>query len=129
MVYTLVIREHSSKSVVSNMRLYYAQYKHTKFRRRSCLGINQLNSPLTLFVFWFSNTFCSKFCFNFSHGLLKYCILVGHVLVKELHYFFETALIDQLSFGYFLWNSCHLLLFLLIGEQCLTWKFHFVITS
>ena len=31
LIYTLVIREHRSGSVVSDMALYYAQYKHTKF--------------------------------------------------------------------------------------------------
>ena len=39
-LHMLVIREHSSGSVVSGMALYYAQYKHTKFKWRSCLGIN-----------------------------------------------------------------------------------------
>ena len=39
-LHALVIGEHSLRSVVSDMTLYYAQYKHTKFRRRSCLGIN-----------------------------------------------------------------------------------------
>ena len=39
-LHTLVIREHSSGSVVSSMALYYAQYKHTKLGWSSCLGIN-----------------------------------------------------------------------------------------
>ena len=67
-LHAFVIGEHNSRSVVSDMTLYYAQYKHTKFRRRSCLRINQLTFLLTLFLFWFSSTFCSKFCSNFSDG-------------------------------------------------------------
>ena len=27
-----------------------------------------MTSALTLYVFWFSGTFCSEFCFNFSEG-------------------------------------------------------------
>ena len=39
-LHILIIREHSSGSVVFYMALYYAQYKNTTFQWRSCLVIN-----------------------------------------------------------------------------------------
>ena len=39
-LHTLVIKEHSSRSVVSDMNLNYKQYKNTKFGWKSCLGLN-----------------------------------------------------------------------------------------
>ena len=65
-LHTLVIREHSSGSVASDMALHCIQYKHTKFEKKSCLGINAMTSASTIFVFWFSSTFCLESRFNFS---------------------------------------------------------------
>ena len=69
-LHALIMKEHSSESVVSDMTLYYAQYKHTQFGRRSCLEINETTSALAVCFFFclFSRTFCSEFCFNLSEG-------------------------------------------------------------
>ena len=51
------------------------------------------------------------------------------ILMQVLKYFFNWGssfwLTLLLYFGYVLWNSYQLLLILLIGDQCLTWRFHF----
>ena len=51
-LYALIMKEHSSESVVSDMTLYYAQYKHTQFGQRSCLEINETTSALAVFFFF-----------------------------------------------------------------------------
>ena len=38
-LHTVIIREHNSGSVLLDMALYYAQYKHTTFQWRSCFYV------------------------------------------------------------------------------------------
>ena len=49
------------------MALYYAQHKHTKFGRGSCLGTNEITAALIIFIFGLKVLFV-QFCFSFDEG-------------------------------------------------------------